>query len=376
MRTRLIKSFVICLMTAMLACISIILAQTIQEYSFQNHYSSGSVKISLRQYQIDERGERVEAQNRVVQPGQKVSYIPEISNERADCYVRVHVSMEMNDSTSEQEISVDNINALGEDWIRINDDFYRMRILRHGESCDVFEEIDIPSSWTQQKGNGGFTIRVIADAVQSDNFTPNFESAMPWGSIRIETEKEADTTDYCETVSEFSTPNELIITGNGGLESTTEDLFSNFSYFMAGDSYEDKLDVRNRSDRDVDLYFRMISRNNGLNKQTELTISNRSKVLYKSANLHEQSKEWQKITRINAGQTKRLIFSVYLPENSEGEYAALNDNVIWQFRMKESEGMSGDRRMIRTGDEAQLMAWILILLFSLAAISVVADRRK
>ena len=376
MKTKLKRSFGICLMTAMLTCISLVLAQTIQEYSFQNHYSSGSVKISLHQYQIDERGERVEVHNGVVQPGQKVSYIPEIRNERADCYVRIHVSMEMNDSTSEEEISVDNINAIGEDWIRIGDNFYRTQILKHGESCDAFEGIDIPSSWTQQNSNGGFTIRIIADAVQSDNFTPNFESAMPWGSIRIETEKEADMTDYCETVSTFRTPNELTITSEGGLESTTEDLFRNFSYFMAGDSCEDKLLVRNRSDSDVDLYFRILSHNNGLNEKTELIISNKSTVLYKSSNLHEQSRDWQKITHIKAGQTKKLIFSVYLPEDTEGEYAALNDDVIWQFRMKESERMSGDRRMIRTGDETWLMKWILILLLSLAALSVITDRRK
>lgn len=363
-------------MFVILACVAFLFAKSIKKFSFQNHYSSGSVKISLRQYQIDERGERIEAENGVVQPGQKVSYIPEISNERADCYVRLHVSLEMNDKNSEQEISADNIGAVSEDWIRIDDEFYRTRILRHGESCDVFREIDIPSSWTQHNGNGGFTIKVIADAVQSDNFTPNFESAMPWGSIRIESEKEDDATDYCETVSAFKTPNELTITGEGGLEATTEDLFRNFSYFMAGDSYEDQLHVKNHSDRDVDLYFRIKSRNNGLNEKTVLTISNKSTVIYQSVNLPEASEGWNKIASINAGGTKILKFSLYLPEDSEREYTALNDDVIWQFRMNESESMSGDSHLIKTGDDRQLMTWVLILLLATVSITAMADRRK
>lgn len=376
MRTRLIRISGICLMTTMLACIALLLAQTIREFSFQNHYSSGSVKISLHQYQIDDKGNRVVAEDGVVQPGQTLSYIPEIRNERADCYVRVHISLEMNDSFAEQELSVDDIHSVCEDWIRIDDDFYRTRILRHGESCDVFREINIPSSWTHDSGSGGFTIKVIADAIQSDNFTPDFESAMPWGSIRIEREKDDDTTDYCSTVSSFGTPNELEIRGDGGLESTTGDLFRNFSYFMAGDSFEDKLYVRNYSDTDIDLYFRIKSRNNGLNDKTKLTISNGSNVLYRSEALHATTQEWRKISSIRARESTRLDFSLYLPEDSDREYTALSDDVIWQFRTVESESMSGDRPMIRTGDEAQLMTWILVLLFSVTAVSLMADQRR
>lgn len=156
-------------------------AQTTHVFSFQNKYDTGILDIDLDQYQIDKSGNRVVAQSKSVLPGEKVSYIPAINNKGADCFVRLHVEAVMQDQYIKRGITQEDIYGIGSNWKQIGDYLYYTEILKQGQTIDVFQGIEIPYIWTQRSHeSSGFTLYVYADAIQSTNYTPNFNSDSPW----------------------------------------------------------------------------------------------------------------------------------------------------------------------------------------------------
>ncbi len=94
----------------------------------------------------------------------------------------------MNDKNIKHKLSYDDIYGLGSGWKKIGDYLYYTRKLKHGETVDVFRGIKIPYYWTQREHEScGFTLYAIADAIQSQNYTPNYTSDAPWGSAVIRT---------------------------------------------------------------------------------------------------------------------------------------------------------------------------------------------
>ena len=362
-------------MLSLLIIFAISFAQNNQNFSFHNHYSSGSVKVELHHYQLDENGNRVEAKPGTVLPGEEVSYIPVLTNNRADCYVRVHIDVDMSDDKAVPAVGTNDIKGWDNNWIKKGDEYYYKPVLRHGESLDIFQGLNVPSSWTQkQHGSSNFAITVVADAIQSNNLYPDYKSDLPWGSVKIESEKEFDPIDYCRTIEPFTTPNELMIRGDGGLESRSEDLFSNFSYFMAGDTYDDTLLIRNKSDKRIRVYFKMKNKAGALSDKTELGIKCRGRELC-NAPMNELADAWERLVSIDAGKEANLKFSLHMPDDSMREYTVLKDDAIWQFKVVSDEATSGDAR-VATGDRNMLIMWTLILACGVISLGALLYRRK
>ena len=181
MRTRRITFIGLCCIVLVVLLSPILYANTTHVFSFHNNNSTEPLKIRLEQYQIDREGKRVAAQSKSVLPGEKVSYIPVIRNIKEDCYVRLHIVIEMDDSEIKRKISMEDIYGLGSDWKEIGDYLYFTRVLGSGTSVDVFQGIQIPYVWTQRRHEScGFTVYAFADAINSMNITPNFNSDSPW----------------------------------------------------------------------------------------------------------------------------------------------------------------------------------------------------
>ena len=156
-------------------------AQITHVFSFHKNTNTETLSISLEQYQVDKNGKRAVAQSTSVLPGEEVSYIPVIKNNGADCYVRLRITIEMKDRDIQRRISLDDIYGIGSCWKQIGDYLYCTQVLRSGASLDAFEGIEIPYIWTQKRHeSSGFTLHAFADAIQSDNYTPNFNSNSPW----------------------------------------------------------------------------------------------------------------------------------------------------------------------------------------------------
>lgn len=378
MRTRIVKLSGLCLLLILIATSSsFILADRIKDISFNNQYGTGSVSISLAQYSLDASGQIIEARSGTVQPGEQVSYIPVLTSNRADCYVRAKVSIELDDNLVKENVGYKNLFGQSKEWKRVGDYYYYTRVLHNQIPLIIFQGLDIPESWSKDEHcPGGFTVRIKADAIQAANFTPDFESSSPWGSVVIEHEKEYDPTDYCETAMPYNTPNELTVTDGTALESKTRDLFGNFSYFMAGDTFTDILYVNNNSKNRVKLFFRMKNGGGQLGDKTRIKVSCGNKTYY-NGKISSMNSRWQKLTSIDAGQSKKLKFTLTLAKESNQEYSVLRDDVIWQFRTTSDEMPSHKVSSVKTGDNTKLLAWCcLFLSVLLLLIQAVRVRRR
>ncbi len=348
----------LCLSTAML----ILSASKVWEYSFKNSFiETGKIEIELKQLELGLSGEKKEVTpNKLVAPGEKTSYIPQIKNLKNDCYVRVKIEIEMNQEDY-RPVTMDNIIGLGEDWIQKNDGYiYYENILEKDDVEEVFQEIEIPK-WEDPTEEIKFDVNVIADAIQAKNFTPNFDSEIPWGSVEI---KEAKTNDNVtiKEATKLENKNELIFNADAGFEATTDDLFSNFGQFMPGDTCTDTLTIKNNSNKEIIVYFKNINLDkDALEDEMLLKITCSGSEIYNGNLYTEKIGDYIELGKIKANDSLEFVYEITLPKEADNNYSDLRTNVDWQFKAV-SEGTP------KTGDVTRLGIWFAVMIAAIFGI--------
>ena len=345
------------------------------QITFTNSFQTGSVDIKITQMEKTEDGFQ-EVTDHEILPNKNISYIPRVLNINADSYVRVKFeavmdpdkAIEIQEYINQKKeegidiesypITVENVYQVHDNWIYRGGYFYNTDVMQTGESSDVFDGIHIPAEWTTATASP-FTVNITAEAVQTKNFTPDFESETPWGAIEIEPAKdEEDNINYGVAKVIGKSP-VMTYSGNKKLEGSTSDLFENFDYYMAGDSYKDKLTMKNTSGKNITIYFRTQNKTDSdLLKQMRLVIKCEGKEIYNGDLESSTLSEYKELTKIPARQEKTLEYEVSLPSESKNYYTILKDNVIWQFEVRED--------MVGTHQTGQDIPLILIVLAVLA----------
>ena len=345
----------------------VISASHVFEYTFQGTVSTGSVDVDITPYEIRD-GELVPAVDKIIMPGDRVSYIPEVRNLREPGYVRMKAEITM-DEISTEPITLDNVLELNDDWVRKGEHFYCTRILERGEKSNVFNGLSVPKLWTEDTASG-FTIKLVADVIQSANFKPDFNSDSPWGSIEIENAKESDQTKY-HVVRQMADSNTLEFRSGKGFEANAENLFKNFKSHMSGDKFSDYLNIRNNSEKDIELFFKTDNVTSDILQQMKLTIRLDGKHVY-YGNLESKSlSNWTKIMRLKSGKTVKMEYTVELPSGSVNCYSVLNDKVKWQFKCAEI-----DNSIVKTGDETSMLIWLALFIFSIVVLVYLGTERS
>lgn len=174
--------------------ISGIIAYFTDTVTVTNNAKMGIVDIDLKEYTINEAGEKVEWEDKKdILPGDIISKIPEIScvEGAVDCYVRAKVELSCKDeklANSSEMLTLENVNVNKEEWYYCEEDgyFYYKKILTDkSKPVVLFSEVSIPSSLNNDWSLEELSIDVTVEAIQSRNFTPNFEesSKNPWPGI-------------------------------------------------------------------------------------------------------------------------------------------------------------------------------------------------
>ncbi len=162
-----------------------------------NKAKMGIVDIDLKEYTLDDEGKKVEWKDlENVLPGQEINKIPEIEcvDGAADCYIRAKVTINNNkeDSTTEDiKLTLENLNIDTSKWLYCAQDgyFYYKNILSDDdEPVVLFTKVNIPSAMANEWSLKEFSIDITADAIQSENFTPDFSESTtnPWPGITAE----------------------------------------------------------------------------------------------------------------------------------------------------------------------------------------------
>lgn len=346
----------ICICAVIIVSAVAVYAIKVYEISFNNHIRTGSVDIIIEQFEQCDEGERL-IEPGVVMPNQDVSYIPKVTNLRADGYVRVKVELEM-DERIPRPLKLEDVYEVNEDWIQKGNYFYNTKVMKKGDTSVLFRGFHVPEEWTKDTASG-FNFTVTADIIQDNNFIPDFNSIAPWGSIEIEHAKEEDNIVY-GIASRRTELQEFEYTSYSGIVSESTDLFSNFRCFLAGDTYSDTLIMKNKSDSDIKVFFRTQTESDDMLKKMKLKIKCDGKKVYEGDLAAEALNDFKKLTVINSNKENVLDFEVELPEDSENYYSVLKDNVVWQFKVEEIKN-DGE---ISTGDRANLLMVVFVLILS------------
>ena len=227
---------------------------------------------------------------------------------------------------------------MSDNWILAEDGyFYYKEILETGKSVDLFQGIKIPVDLTESAAESLFTIKVDVDAIQSNNFDPDYDSSNPWGEVQIlECEKEG-----MYDINTFKKPDnkKFSITYEGDsnkLIKNEDDFFMNFPVLLPGDTYTDTLLFTNDSNRKVNLYFRTASPEGTdlLNKVTlKITkqIGDNKEVIYDGDLRATKLYENMLLAVIDKGKSGSLTYEIHVPEELQNPYSIMEDYVMWVF---------------------------------------------
>lgn len=340
------------------------------EIKFINNMKTGSVDVKIDLYEVNEKGETM------LRPGQiegdsKISCIPRVTNLREESYVRVKADIKK-DKESIEPLTMESVYGLDEDWIKRGNYFYYKKIMKPMESVDIFSGIQISQEWKEDI-TSEFKIQLTVDAIQASNFSPDFGSVAPWGMVQIQKAKETDHIVY-RTV-ESVTDNTMKFTSASGLESNTDDLFGNFTHFMAGNSFRDTLKMENKSKNPIKLSFctetdiqeKTDNEAKLLLEQTVLEIYCDEELLYHGSLNTVPLYRYKDLTVLKSGEKKNFNFKITLPAGAENMYSVLTNHVIWKFKAEkpitESNG-SVDISISQTGDENDFTVYFVVALLA------------
>lgn len=369
-----------------------------------NRIAVGDVDISLKEFELSEKGEIPYRNPKKVLPGDKISKIPRITNEAQPCWIRAKITYSEDapdDRENPEGLSELLISGTDKNWVKRGEYYYYTKILERGSAVDLFREISIPSSWKEEHASQKFAVTIQADAVQARNFQPDFTAMSPWGNQEIELcvhERDGKLTCRKENVK-------LSVTFHGKahkLMSVSDDFFSNFGKAMPGDTFRDTVAVSNTTAKEAEIFFRT-----GIKEQSreqiqmlsemQLAIAMNGKLLYEGNLRAENMEKGVSLGSFQPGQTGKLEFVVKVPSEWKNAYALREAAVQWIFTVHESDAetkipenttekttadpeqrtvQSRKSEKVKTGDETLLAGYLLLTAGSVLIVVVAVRKRK
>ena len=134
-------------------------------------------------------------------PGDWLSKEPRVNltGTSEDAYVRVKLEVINEDGklNADQKLQLlsDECLNYGTDWVVGTDGYvyYQTKLTRDADGTSqttpVFTLVKIPETWGNKTADVNFSIKITADLIQSDNFTPGHNAAGQidsWGNVTIE----------------------------------------------------------------------------------------------------------------------------------------------------------------------------------------------
>ena len=366
MKKKVLAALAACLLTV---CFAYATGENVK--IFQNKIGTSHVQVQVQQLKKTDKGLIEIDGGSTCMPGEYSSYIPRITVTGRDSYVRLHFHATMNENSG-VVISSENVYGIGEDWIKKGDWFYCRRILKTGEHADPMEGIHIPDM-KNDTGFSGFKVEVTADAVQADNFHPDFASSSPWGNVSVQT---SSVNGNVTSRTLKTTKREALVLKDGGrIECSAEDLFSGFADMVPGDTRSDVLTVRNESDQKLTLFFRTETPHSKLLDKTSLKIECAEKLIYEGTLSSPELADAKKITTIDPGNAVAFQYSIKLPEGADNGFQEISDKAVWIFESGQVQKGNGSSE-VQTGDDMGSRVAIAAAILLLMVIALIALRKK
>ncbi|MEG2353890.1 MAG: TasA family protein [Clostridium sp.] len=120
-----------------------------------------------------------------ITPGDVLHKDPTITNiGKNQCYIRAKVLF-----TEGSPITAETLNVDNSKWSLKSDGYYYYNEkVSSKDKVVLFDTVTVPTTLGNSVSDTSFNIKIEAEAIQSDNFTFDWNSATPWGSTPITAE--------------------------------------------------------------------------------------------------------------------------------------------------------------------------------------------
>ncbi len=338
-----------------------------------NHIGTGNISIRLDEYRIGAEGTEVpidgNGDRRIVLPGETVSKISRITVNGHKSWIRAKVMTEGDERI--QNLDPSWVKLFEDDsWVLRGDYWYRTVPVDHGEAVRFTKEVRIPPE--ADTASAVFHVIIWADAVQYENFKPDFNAAEPWFGTVIETSAYQTFRNGEAGDTHFFVSYEG---GAQGLIANSGDLFRNFQIVMPGDHVNDSVVIGNGYTRPVRLFFRIEGDTaNALARRVNLKIRAGETPIF-SGTLSDAMNEIY-LAYMTPKWTAVLTYELEVPEDLKNEFELEDAAQKWIFRAE----VSDSRNMIPpTGDQENLVRYGIGLALSVllaAGIAVYLKRNR
>lgn len=355
-----------------------------------NHIQMGDINISLREYEMNQEGEEIPYKDdKMIVPGQTVSKIPRITNIAEPCYIRLLLTYN-NDNGDLEGLSDKNVKGISSDWVKRGEYYYYTKVLGYNQTVDLFKKVTFPEEWTEAHSGQNIGINIQVDAIQSKNFTPDFQSRNPWGNEEIEVcvhtgGEETVVSPYNTMFVEFEGKSHKLL-------AVPDDFFSNIQTAMPGDQLSDSISLKNTTEQEAEFFFHTELPDSLTQEQYELMKKIGLKILLNGESIYQGDLEAASLKsnislgKYGSGAEKEFSFQLDIPSELKNRYALSDTLVKWVFSVKQDEteknspGGTGTTVIsspspVKTGDSTQTAAYSLLLVSGICGLTFCYGRK-
>ena len=300
-----------------------------------NNVSIGDINIELFEYTLNKDLNEIPMPYKsFVKPGDDLPQIVRIKNVANDAWVRIKLDFQSDNNM--KGLSDDLITLASDEWQKIGDYYYALKPMKHGTYVDFMKSIHIPEYWTEAYSGMEFRIIVTADAVQMQNFVPDFNSDDPWFGTAIE----QCVHDVYE-IPVIPEGQQFSIEFRGGAEGfirVGDDFFSNWAEMMPGDTVTDNIQIRNKYKSGIKLYFTAQNLSGSkLLDQLDIRILCDEHIIYEGK---MKDLERSLIAEYPTNTEGIIQYEVHVPSELTNEYALEKGKVKWIFETEIDESIN------------------------------------
>ena len=323
-------------------------------------FNQTSLKNIVKTQGIDIKVTSNTDEEKLYSAGATFRYEPVIENRAMSCYVRFKLNL------SNALLSEDSFVGLTEDFVKRGDYFYYTKPLDNKESITTFNSFRLPADIDNEDKEEIKIIKTV-DAIQSKNFTPDFNSENPWGNVEV-ISSDFDGSNYINEVISIK-PINLTINSNKEITLTDKDIL-NFN-LVPGDVITNSIDIKNNNGKEVNVDFKAKGEDSKILRSINLKLYLDNKKIYDGDLVTKNLEEYTKLVGLSDNETASLRYEIEVPQNLNNDYQNKESKFEWKFKINDV-----NNNLVKTDDlSSYLVVSIIILITSLFGIAIFKRER-
>ena len=168
-----------------------------------------------------------------------------------------------------------------------------------------------------------------------------------------------------------------------GSKYSLTDLFPNFKDVMPGDSIQQRILIKNdlANKCKINVYMRALGAHPDsvdFLSQLNLTVTKATDTVMFAAAADQtaQLADWLYLGTLYSGGECELVVTLVVPVTLDNRYENAVGYLDWEFAVEELPVESGDPEPPQTGDDTQILLWVVLMFISGAAILILLFGRK